>query len=162
MSVVRQNCVGQLSKHGRQLAIPAIEVAIAMLAEFFGQDFSELQIKETAKLIYDNWYWLDVAEFKVAIDRIKTQHYEKLYGKFSPAYIMEVFQRLSQESIVARETESFGDYDQIKKLDEGERDQEREFKEVQEDKIHQSAIQHFKEHLELNKPNSNATTNPKP
>lgn len=133
------------------MAIPAIEVAVALLADFFGREFSEIQIKETARLIYDNWYWFDVVEFKIALDRIKTQHYEKCFGHLSPAYIMDVFQKVAAESLNARDNDSFNDYDRVKKEDENDRSLYQIANQKQEERIHASAVEEFKKKLEQKK-----------
>lgn len=134
------------------MAIPAIELAVALLADFFGKEFTELQIREISRLIYDNFFWLDVVEFKIAIDRVKTQHYEKCYGHITPAYIMDVFQHVSAESLNARDNDSFNDYDRIRKEEENQRDFQKAIDQSRNDKIHQSAVSEFKEKILNQKP----------
>lgn len=84
-------------------AIALYEFVVLGLLEFYGCEWSKEQIRECAELLFNEYYWLHIAELKHLITRIKTQ--TKIFGKFSPAQLMEAFSQYADESLRARQEE---------------------------------------------------------
>lgn len=82
-------------------AIAVYEFVVLGLLEFYGCEWSKEQIRECAELLFNEYYWLHIAELKHLITRIKTQ--TKVFGKFSPAQLMEAFSQYADESLRARQ-----------------------------------------------------------
>lgn len=81
--------------------IALYEFMVLGILEFFGAEWSNVQIRESAELLFSEYYWLHIAELKHLITRIKTQ--TKVYGKFNPAQLMEAFNQYADESLRARQ-----------------------------------------------------------
>lgn len=146
----REFCVCPISHNGRTIGVQVVEASLSLLADFFAAQFSDLQLEEMARLIYDNFYWLDVVEFKIAIDRVKIQHYERVFGKLSPGYILDVFQRVSAESMNARENQSYNAHDQFRKRNEMMRVDKNSSEKRIDDGVHQIKLEQFKKQIEEN------------
>jgi len=56
---------------------------------FFGEDWSQSLIYDTAEAIYSDYFYLTLADWKLIAQRIKSSHYGKVYGKFTPAVLMD-------------------------------------------------------------------------
>lgn len=98
---------------GEKSTEPAIilyEFVIIGLLEFFGVEWSKEQIRECAELLFNEYYWLHIAELKHLITKVKTGEIEmadgkkfKTYGKFNPQLLMECFSQYADESLKERQ-----------------------------------------------------------
>lgn len=62
---------------------------ISNVLNFFGEDWSAELIYDTAESIYADYYYLTFADWKLIKQRLKSSYYGKVYGKFTPAVLMD-------------------------------------------------------------------------
>lgn len=84
-------------------SIMMLEAVVLMLLEFYGVEWSELQVRETAELWSSEYYWLHIAEIKHFLTKCKTGKYGKVFGKFSASTLMEWLGQYAAESMASRE-----------------------------------------------------------
>lgn len=90
-------------------AIELYEFVILGLLEFYGCEWSKEQIRESAEGLFREYYWLQIAELKHLVVKIKMSDMRTLegkpfrvYGKFNPSMLSECFKVYSNESLVER------------------------------------------------------------
>lgn len=87
-----RNEVPQLCQLGRKdgimVGIKVFQYFVADIFEFCGVSVSEMQILETGQLAYGEAYWMNLAELKLFVVRIKTGHYRS-HKNLTPALLME-------------------------------------------------------------------------
>lgn len=83
-------------------AITIYEFVIIGLLEFYGCEWSNGQIRETAELLFSEYYWFHIAELKHLVVNVKTGAYGKVYGKFNPAFLMDCFAQYAEISMKER------------------------------------------------------------
>jgi hypothetical protein len=94
--------------------ITLIEAIIVSLLDFYGLEWSAFQIRDTAELWHQEYYWLHIAELKHFITRCKSGKFGKLYGKFSPSVLMSWLDEYATESIEVRSSNFIRQSDQLK------------------------------------------------
>ena len=80
-----------------------IELFIIEIFEWFGKEIKENMSQNLAKTIYENYYFLKIAEFKLFVERIKSGHWKQVHG-MSPAVLMERLNDFALESMNHRES----------------------------------------------------------
>ena len=63
--------------------------AIKNLVDFFGDPWSDSQIAEAAEIMYSECHWFCFPELKHFTRRAKAMKFGKIFGKFTPAVLME-------------------------------------------------------------------------
>lgn len=81
----------------------ALELIILEILEFMGIEWSENLTKQCSELAYMEYYWFNIGELKQFVSRVKLGYFGKIYGKFSPAILMEYLMDYSSEMLIARE-----------------------------------------------------------
>jgi len=79
-----------------------IELFVIEVFEWFGKEISIALIQSLAKTIYQNYYWLRIAELKLFIEKIKAGNWRQIHG-MSPAVLMERLGEFAGESMQIRE-----------------------------------------------------------
>jgi hypothetical protein len=73
------------------------------LTAYFGEAWSDAQLMDSVKILYENYYYLRSADWVYFAKKAKSLHFGKVYGKFSPAVLMEWAEKFAydwtQESI---------------------------------------------------------------
>ena len=126
-----------------------IKLAIIDIAEFFGGKFSDVQLAEMSKILYNKFYYwrlLDWANFK---NNVCGLSYGKVYGQISAGQVIEFANIYDTNWLASAESESGHEHDRIKKETEKERNFEQLVKEKAEARIHESAVEHFKNSVKL-------------
>jgi hypothetical protein len=79
-----------------------IELFIIEIFEWFGKEIKENLSQNLAKTIYENYYFLKIAEFKLFVEKMKSGHWKQVHN-LSPAVIMERLHEFVVESMNIRE-----------------------------------------------------------
>lgn len=79
-----------------------IELFVIEIFEWFGKEIKENLSQSLAKTIYENYYFLKIAEFKLFVEKIKSGHWKQVHN-LSPAVIMERLHDFVIESMNIRE-----------------------------------------------------------
>lgn len=87
---------------GIETAVGVLELAIIATLDFLGAEWKGAQIREAAQIAFEEYYFIQMAELKQFLTRIKTGHYGKIYGKFTPAVFMEWLGLYMDESLKLR------------------------------------------------------------
>lgn len=90
----------------KEPAIMAMEAIVLMILDFFGIDWKEMQIRETAEIIINDYHWLKFAEIKQFLQRIKSGYFGEVYGgfhRFSPPVLFSWLAQYAEESKRERE-----------------------------------------------------------
>lgn len=64
------------------------QLIILMILDFYGVNWKDAQIRECSELLYDDWYFLTLAELKHFTLRAKTGHYAG--RNFNPSFLNPV------------------------------------------------------------------------
>ena len=99
LSSLIKNNNGEIDK---QNCYNLIELFITEIFEWFGKEISISLIKSLAITIYQNYYWLRIAEFKLFVEKIKAGHWKQMHN-FTAAVFTERLKEFSEESIIIRE-----------------------------------------------------------
>lgn len=83
-------------------AYKLIELFIIEVFEWFGKEISIQQIQSLGKIIYQNYWWLKIAELKLFVEKLKAGHWKQVHG-MSPAVLMERLQDFAKDSMNIRE-----------------------------------------------------------
>lgn len=90
--------------------INVFEVCVLGILEFYGVEWSKNQIRESAELLFNEYYWLHIAELKHCITKIKTGNLIlddgkpfRVFGRFSPSHLQECFSCYAAESLRVRQ-----------------------------------------------------------
>lgn len=114
------------------------------MCEFFGVSWSDLQIQESAKQLYENYYFWTEYDWRHFMNRVISGYYGKVYGAFAPAALMEFALSHNKEWMEVGEYLNEHQQDVLRKTNEIERQSEQKQIAETEDRIHQSAIEAFK------------------
>lgn len=57
-----------------------IELFVIEVFEWFGKDIPIALIQSLAKTIYQNYYWLRIAELKLFVEKIKAGNWKQIHG----------------------------------------------------------------------------------
>ena len=79
-----------------------IELFVIEIFEWFGKEIKENLSQNLAKTIYENYYFLKIAEFKLFVEKMKSGHWKQVHN-LSPAVIMERLHEFVVESMNIRE-----------------------------------------------------------
>ncbi len=79
-----------------------IELFIIEIFEWFGKEIKENLSQNLAKTIYENYYFLKIAEFKLFVEKMKSGHWKQVHN-LSPAVIMERLHEFVVDSMNIRE-----------------------------------------------------------
>lgn len=63
--------------------------AIKSLVDFFGDPWTDSQVASAAEIMYSECHWFCLPELKHFTRRAKAMKFGKIYGKFTPAVLME-------------------------------------------------------------------------
>jgi hypothetical protein len=77
-----------------------MEAVVLMALNFYGQSWNKEQIRETAELIIEEFWWLQVAELKHFLTRVKMGGFDKLYSanQFTPPILLKWLGEYADES----------------------------------------------------------------
>lgn len=78
-----------------------IRLMVLDIFSFYGREISEQNLKSTSDLIYRNYYWLRISEFRLFVERMKGGYYTLVHN-LSPAVLMERLKSFSDESLELR------------------------------------------------------------
>jgi hypothetical protein len=79
-----------------------IELFIIEIFEWFGKEIKENLSQNLAKTIYENYYFLKIAEFKLFVEKMKSGNWKQVHN-LSPAVIMERLHEFVIDSMNIRE-----------------------------------------------------------
>jgi len=79
-----------------------LKLSVLDVFNFYGREISSENIKSISELIYKNYYWLKLSEFKLFIEKMKSGHWQQVHN-LSPAVFMERLKQFSDESHEIRE-----------------------------------------------------------
>lgn len=65
------------------------------LTTFFGEKWADEQMKDCSRMLYENYYFIRSADWVYFAKKAKSLHFGKVYGKFSPATLMEWVERFA-------------------------------------------------------------------
>lgn len=95
-------------------AIAMYEMVVLGILDFFGAEWQPVQIRECAELLFNEYYWFQVAELKHLVMKIKTGTLVmtdnkplRVYGKFNPSLLMECFSVYADTSLKEREAAGY-------------------------------------------------------
>jgi hypothetical protein len=63
--------------------------AISSLVDFFGDSWTDSQLASAAEIMYSECHWFCFPELKHFVRKAKAMKFGKIYGKFTPAVLME-------------------------------------------------------------------------
>ena len=63
--------------------------AISNLVDFFGDPWTDSQIAGTSEIMYSECHWFCFPELKHFTRRVKSMKFGKIFGKFTPAVLMD-------------------------------------------------------------------------
>ena len=131
-----------------------IELFVIEVFEWFGKDIPITLIQSLAKTIYQNYYWLRIAELKLFVEKIKAGNWKQIHG-MSPAVLMERLGEFAGESMQIREDNAVRTAD-MQRSDE-RRDYERTLSERRKDAqaFHEVKVDLFKKNIEQQKQETN-------
>lgn len=94
MAVIRK-------RYGEQFLFAFLTIAIVDLIEFFnvGKTMGEVQVVSTIRLIVDDFYYLNVEDFKLCFNNAKRGRYGKVYDRIDGNTIYEWLNKYSTERI---------------------------------------------------------------
>lgn len=78
-----------------------IRLMVLDIFSFYGREISEQNLKSTSDLIYRNYYWLKISEFRLFVERMKAGYYPLVHN-LSPAVLMERIKSFSDDSLELR------------------------------------------------------------
>jgi hypothetical protein len=84
--------------------------------EYFGENWKSTTIVDAAEAIYSDYYYLTFADWKLLAQRIKSSYYGKVYGKFTPAVLMDWIGRYAGEWTQVSVDISISGHDSHRKL----------------------------------------------
>ena len=127
-----------------------IELFVIEVFEWFGKDIPIALIQSLAKTIYQNYYWLRIAELKLFVEKIKAGNWKQIHG-MSAAVLMERLGEFANESMKIREDNAVRTAD-MQRSDE-RRDYERTLSERRKDAqaFHEVKVDLFKKNIEQQK-----------
>ena len=67
------------------------------LTAYFGEAWSDAQLMDSVKILYENYYYLRSADWVYFAKKAKSLHFGKVYGKFSPAVLMEWAEKFAHD-----------------------------------------------------------------
>jgi len=67
------------------------------LTSFMGEKWSDDQMTDVAKMLYENYFYIRSADWVYFAKKAKSLHFGKVYGKFTPAMLMDWADRFSVE-----------------------------------------------------------------
>ena len=80
-----------------------LELMVIEVFEWYGNEIKIELIQSLAKTIYSSYYWLKIAEMKLFVERMKAGYYGKVFGKMTPAVLMEYLTTFANDSMQIRE-----------------------------------------------------------
>lgn len=105
----------------KESGILMVNILLLELLEFQGVEWSKLQVRECAEMIYSECYWFTVSEFKHFILKIKRADFECLkdYSRFAPKHLMQCSKEYIPECLAVREQQEYHNKRQIQQPDQG-------------------------------------------
>lgn len=88
-------------RYGEQFLFAFLTIAIVDLIEFFnvGKTMGESQVVSTIRLIVEDFYYLNVEDFKLCFNNAKRGRYGKVYDRVDGNTIYEWLNRYSVERV---------------------------------------------------------------
>jgi hypothetical protein len=88
-------------KAGKKVSLSIIKVWLINLNDFLNisRKMNQVQIEETADLLYDEFYYLKISDIALLMKRIKTGHYGQFYESIDGMKLMEMFYQYAQERV---------------------------------------------------------------
>jgi len=77
--------------------------AIKSLVDFFGDPWTDSQLAGTAEIMYSECHWFCLPELKHFTRRAKAMKFGRMYGRFTPAVLMEWASEYSAQAWLERE-----------------------------------------------------------
>jgi hypothetical protein len=128
-----------------------IQISIVGISQFFGVHFSDYQLLEISKILYQKfWYWrlLDWKNFKEKVCGLSYgKEHGKIFGFVNSGHIMEWANAYDAEWTGSAESETFSNHDKFKKAGEGQ-----ELVDHEEDRKKEESFHKFRENYERTKP----------
>ena len=127
-----------------------IELFVIEIFEWFGKEIKENLSQNLAKTIYQNYYWLKIAELKLFVEKIKAGNWKQIHG-MSPAVLMERLGEFAGESMQIREDNAVRTADMQRSSE--RRDFERTLAERRKDAqaFHEIKVELFKKDIQKQK-----------
>lgn len=88
-------------RYGEQFLFAFLTIAIVDLIEFFnvGKTMGEAQVVSTIRLLVDDFYYLNVEDFKLCFNNAKRGKYGKVYDRIDGNTIYEWLNKYSTERV---------------------------------------------------------------
>jgi hypothetical protein len=107
--------------YGENLPLAIIKVWLVNLNDFLNisRKMNEVQITETAELIFDEFHYLKTSDLALIFQRIKTGFYGQFYESIDGMKIMDMFFKYGQErlnkfiDITEKEQKNYKEFKQI-------------------------------------------------
>lgn len=95
----------------KENGILIFETIILMILEFYGLEWSALQIRECAEMGFAEYYWLQVGELKHFVLKAKQGDFrdEKDFSRLTPVMLMMWFKAYANESLRIRQENYLSD-----------------------------------------------------
>lgn len=124
-----------------------IKLCTVWLCEFFGVSWNDIQVKESSKQLYENYFFWTEYDWKHFMSRVVSGYFGKMFGSFSPAMLMEYAGVHSEEWMKVSENFTKHELDLIGKQEEGVNDFTKMIEDGKQkirDRFHQENVDKFK------------------
>lgn len=128
-----------------------IQLVIVWMCQYFGVVWNDLQIKESSRQLYENYFYFSQYDWRHFMSRVTSGYFGKMFGAFNTSMLMEYAAIHSEEWLSASEGLKKHELDLIGKQEEKVVD----FTKMIEDgkqsirnKFHQENVDKFKESIQ--------------
>lgn len=121
-----------------------IKLCTVYLCQFFGVTWNDVQIMESSKQLYENYYFWTEYDWKHFMSRVVSGYFGKMFGAFNPSMLMEYAAAHGEEWMNVSEGLSVHEMDLIKRSEDKVADFTKMIDSQRENRIHQSALEDFK------------------
>lgn len=89
----------------KENGITMFEIVILMVLEFYGVEWSKLQIRESAEMAFGEYYWMQLAELKHFVLKAKQGDFrgEKDFSRLTPVLFLMWLRTYGNESLRIRQ-----------------------------------------------------------
>lgn len=85
-----------------ELGKAVFEAALISLNDFYDIRWTDEQYDDCVEIMHSEYHWMSMAELKHFMTRAKSGSYGKIFGKFSPATLMDWLREYAEESLQQR------------------------------------------------------------
>lgn len=121
-----------------------IQLVIVWMCQYFGVSWNDLQVKESSKQLYENYFFWSEYDWRHFMSRVTSGYFGKMFGAFNTSMLMEYAALHCNEWYSASEGLTKHEIDLIGKQEEKVVDFTKMIEKGREDRIHQSALNDFK------------------